>query len=74
VTCTYRWNIEGIELTGPVVALGIGLPGSYSVILTVIDVTGTRAQAGKVIEVEEEKEETPATPTTPTTPLTSTRN
>jgi hypothetical protein len=65
VTCTYLWNVEGIQLTGPVVALAIGLPGSYSVILTVVDVTGTKAQTGKVIEVkEEEKEETP--PTTPT--------
>jgi hypothetical protein len=70
VTCTYLWNVEGIQLTGPVVAVAIGLPGSYSVILTVIDVTGTKAQAGKVIEVEEE--ETPA-PTTAATPLTRRR-
>jgi hypothetical protein len=61
VTCTYIWNVEGIQISGPVVSVFFGAPGNYSVILTVIDFTGTRSQTGKVIEVkaEEEEEEEP---------------
>jgi len=57
VSCTYRWDVEGLQLTGPVVAVFIGAPGSYSVVLTVVDQTGTSSSTGKVIEVKAEEEE-----------------
>lgn len=56
VTCTYIWNVEGFQISGPVVSVFFEAPGNYSVILTVIDYTGTRSQTGKVIEVKEEEE------------------
>jgi hypothetical protein len=57
VTCTYTWNIEGLQLSGPVVSVFFAEPGSYSVILRVKDYTGTVSTTGKVIEVKAEKEE-----------------
>jgi hypothetical protein len=63
VTCTYIWSIDGVQFSGPVVAVFFEAPGSYSVILRVIDYTGTVSTTGKVIEVEAEKEDAaPATP------------
>lgn len=57
VTCTYVWNVEGVQYSGPVVAVLFEAPGNYSVILRVIDTTGARSSTGKVIEVKDEKAE-----------------
>ncbi len=57
VTCTYIWNIEGFQLSGPVVSVFFEAPGTYSVILRVTDVTGTSSTTGKVVEVKPAEEE-----------------
>lgn len=57
VTCTYRWDVEGLQLSGPVVAVSFGAEGAYSVILRVTDITGASATTGKVVEVAAEEEE-----------------
>jgi len=63
VTCTYRWDVEGLQLSGPVVAVFFGAEGSYSVILRVTDITGTSSTTGKVVQVvaeqDDEEEEMP---------------
>jgi hypothetical protein len=56
VTCTYVWDVEGVKFSGPIVSVFFALPGSYSVILKVTDVTGASASTGKVIEVEADEE------------------
>lgn len=57
VTCTYIWNVEGVQLSGPVVSVFFEAPGNYSVILRVIDATGSASSTGKVIEVKDEAAE-----------------
>ena len=57
VSCTYLWDVAGVQLTGPVVAVFLGAAGDHSAILTVVDATGTSSSTGKVIQVVAEEEE-----------------
>ena len=57
VTCTYIWNVAGVQFSGPVIAVFFEDAGNYSVILRVIDSSGTASSTGKVVEVQEEEAE-----------------
>jgi hypothetical protein len=58
VSCSYVWQIAGNVITGRIAAVAFSAPGSYEVILTATDATGTANSVGKAVEVAAAEEET----------------
>lgn len=57
-SCTYSWaTSHGYVASGVVAAFPFSLPGTYAVVLTVTDITGTVNSTARSVEVKPEEEE-----------------